>query len=188
MAERKREKFRTFYGDPGETFGWSIGKDTKLLGGGQEPMWQMADELWYAMRNPDEPNALLNGSECLRIGVDPSENTGPIRRVVLEDFRIYPNKCRELAWNPVRTARIIGAITFMCRELGVELVLQPASIKDAAKRAGAEELYVRPLHENRHQNDSAQHFVFFTHTELNGARLVVPNQGVQKREDTGAVR
>jgi hypothetical protein len=47
-------------------------------------------------------------------------------------------------------------------------VLQPAAIKKQAQAAGAEELYWRPLRENRHQNDAVQHFVFYTQTELMG--------------------
>jgi hypothetical protein len=176
---RSPDDFVTFYGDPGETFGWALGLDTKLLGGGMTPMWSMADDLWGKLNNPYVENDLTDPG-LLRKDVDPDVLLLPIKRVVLEDFRIYPWKLKALKFDPVRTARIIGAITFMCRLLSIELVFQPAAIKDAAQKAGAEELYIRPLHENRHHNDAVQHFVFYTHTEMRGHKLIVPNQGVQE--------
>ena len=45
---------------------------------------------------------------------------------------------------------------------GVSLVLQPAAIKKSAIAAGAEELFMTPLHENRHANDAIMHGIFFT--------------------------
>jgi hypothetical protein len=177
---REPETFRTLYCDPGEDFGWCIGRDTKLLARGTTKMWEMADDIWDALNNPYNGENKLNSVEVCREGVDPSENQGPIERVVCEDFRIYPWKAKELAWDRVRTARVIGAITFMCREKGIPLVLQPAAIKEAAVAAGAEELFDRPLHENRHQNDAAMHFVFFTNVELLEVPLPVP--AVNKEE------
>lgn len=179
---RAREDFLTFYGDPGETFGWCLGRDTLLLGGGMTPMWNCADDMWQKLNDPaaeSEDNALLDPG-LLRSGVDPALLHLPIGRIVLEDFRIYPWKVKALRFDPVRTARIIGAFTFMAREKSIPLVFQPAAIKDAAQRAGAEELYVHPVYENRHHNDAIQHFVFFTHTELRGNRLIVPNEGVEE--------
>jgi hypothetical protein len=177
MPERKKDSFLTLYGDPGETTGWCIGHDTLLLGGGMTPMWPWADDVWAALCG--EESELLDPGN-LRNGIDPGLLQLPIGRVVLEDFRIYPWKLKALKFDPVRTARVIGAITFMCRLHAIELIFQPAAIKDAAQKAGAEDLYVRPLHENRHQNDAIQHFVFYTHTELRGNKLIVPNEGVQE--------
>ncbi len=170
------EDFRTFYADPGEDFGWSMGRDVKLLGGSTDKMWAVADDLWYALNNPYDTSCPMNSAEVCREGVDPDENTGPIGRIVCEDFRIYPWKVKELKWDRVRTARVIGALTFMARQMNIPFVLQGANIKAAAQSAGVEELYVRPLHENRHQNDSAQHFSFFTNTELRGLKLDAPDQ------------
>ena len=169
-----REDFRTLYCDPGEDFGWCLGKGMKLLAGGTEKMWPFADEIWMALNGPEE-GSIIDSDEYLRRGIDPDENTGPIGRIVCEDFRIYPWKAKSLGWDRVRTARVIGAITFMCRLKGIPLVFQPAAIKRSAQAAGAEELYWHPLRENRHQNDAVQHFVFFTYTELLGNRVdVVP--------------
>jgi hypothetical protein len=78
-------------------------------------------------------------------------------------------------FDKVRTARVIGAITFMCRMTNTPLHFQGANIKAAAVAAGAEELYYRPLTENRHQNDAIQHYVFFTNVELLKLPLPVPD-------------
>lgn len=162
------ENFRTLFCDPGEDFGWCQSRGTRLLSGGTDKMWPTADNVWAALNNPHDEGEVLN-TEGLRAGVDPVELVEyPIGRIVCEDFKIYPWKARELAWDPVRTARVIGALTFMARVFDIPFILQPASIKGAAKAAGAEELYYRPLKENRHVNDSLQHFAFYTSTELVG--------------------
>ena len=170
------EDFRTFYADPGEDFGWCIGRDTKLLAGGTGKMWTVADDLWYALNNPDDTLCELNSVAVCREGVDPAENIGPIGRIVCEDFCIYPWKVKELKWDRVRTARVIGALTFMARQMNIPFVLQGANIKAAAQSTGVEEYYWRPLKENRHQNDALQHWAFFTNTELMGLKMPVPGE------------
>ena len=83
-----------------------------------------------------------------------------------------------MAWDQCRTARLIGALSFMARLHDIPFILQPASIKDAAKAAGAEELYYKPVTENRHQNDAIQHFVFYTNSVLMDLNLSARNNGV----------
>lgn len=172
---RTPETFRTLYCDPGEDFGWCIGRDTTLLAGGTEKMWTMTDHIQRVLDDPFDTYAYINSPSNLRNGVPAKENVGPIGRVVCEDFRIYPWKAKELAWDRVRTARAIGAITHMCRQHDIPLVLQGANIKAAAQAAGAEELYWKPLHENRHQNDAVQHYVWYTNTEMLNLPLTLPD-------------
>lgn len=162
------ETFRTLYVDPGEDTGWCVARGFKLLAGGTEKMWPFADEVWTELDSPISGITILSDPRSARNGVSDKELTGPIGRIVCEDFRIYPWKVNELKWDRVRTARLIGALTFMARLKGIPFVLQPAAIKQAAQSAGAEELYCRPLHENRHENDAIQHFVFFSNTGLRG--------------------
>lgn len=169
------ENFRTLYCDPGEDFGWAQGVGTTLISAGTEKMWTQADNIWAALNDPSDPSNDLNSPDFLRDGIDPALALLPIQRIVCEDFRIYPWKAQELAFDRVRTARVIGAITFMCRVNMIPLILQGANIKAAAQAAGAEELYYRPLRENRHQNDAIQHFVFYTNVELMGINLPVPD-------------
>lgn len=192
MADLVEEDFLTLYCDPGEDFGWCVGKGLGLLAAGTEKMWPFADAIWDKLLLPagkgiwegptegtlyqEDVNPLW-GDTHLRKGVDPELMRLPIKRIVCEDFRIYPWVAREggLDFDPVRTARVIGAITFMCRMLHIPLKFQGADIKEAAQAAGAEELYYRPLHENRHQNDAIQHFVFYTNVELLQLPLLVPD-------------
>jgi hypothetical protein len=165
---RVPETFRTIYADPGEDFGWCVGRDTTLLAAGTTKMWSMADDVWAALNAPDDPSIPINNEAQGRNGVAQADLLGPIGRIVCEDWRLYPWVIAKggLDFDQCRTARVIGALQFMCRVKGIPFVLQPASIKPEAVAAGAEELYYRPLRENRHANDSIQHFTFFTNVEL----------------------
>lgn len=172
---RVPETFRTIYADPGEDFGWCVGRDTTLLAAGTTKMWHMADDIWAALNSPNDPIIPINNEAQGRNGVKQEDLLGPIGRIVCEDWRLYPwvIKKGSLDFDQCRTARVIGAMQFMCRVKGIPFVLQPAAIKPGAQAAGAEELYYRPLKENRHANDSIQHFVFFTNVELLGIPLPV---------------
>lgn len=175
------EDFLTLYNDPGEDYGWCVGCGTLLLSAGTTKMWSMADDVWHALEHGIGETVLLDDAH-VRNGIDREKYAAlPIKRFVCEDFRIYPWAAKQLAWDRVRTARVIGALTFMARLKGIPLILQPAAIKKAAQAAGAEELYYRPLHENRHQNDAIQHFVFFTNTELLGLKMPVPAASEEER-------
>jgi hypothetical protein len=165
------EDFRTLYVDPGEDTGWALSKGELLLGAGTEKMWFFADDVWAALH--DGGPLAEGGTVWLRPGIKDEDNSGPIGRIVCEDFRIYPWKAKELAWDQVRTARLIGALTFMARLHKIPLVLQGAKIKDRAVKGGSEQFFYRPLHENRHQNDAIMHYTFFTQTELRGLKLLV---------------
>lgn len=169
------EDFLTLYCDPGEDFGWCLGCGTVLVSAGTTKMWAMADDVWDSLFEGGKPaDTFLLDEANIRDGVDRSAfEELEIKRIVCEDFRIYPWAAKQLAWDRVRTARVIGALTMMARRKDIPFILQPAAIKKAAQAAGAEELYYRPLHENRHQNDALQHFVFYTNTELMGLRLPV---------------
>ena len=185
MAARKPEKFRTLYCDPGEDFGWAIGRDMKLIARGTTKMWDMAMDVHQVLIDgrDSDPSIPLNSPNTCRDGVDPDENTGPVGRIVCESFRLYPWVLRTgaLDFDEVRTAQVIGALRHMARVAGIPIVFQPAAIKPAALAAGAEELYDHPLHENRHQNDAIQHFTFFTNVELLGLNLPVPAENQEEK-------
>jgi len=161
------EDFRTLYVDPGEDTGWALAKGFKLLAGGTEKMWLFSDDVWDAVE--DNVGAFAEGETVnLRDGVTAEDNTGPIGRIVCEDFRLYPWAAKLLAWNQFRTVRLIGSLQVCCRRHDIPFILQGAKIKERAQAGGAAELYYHPLHENRHANDAIQHFSFFTQTELLG--------------------
>jgi len=178
------EKFLTLYLDPGEDFGWALANGTRLLAAGTEKMWDVADDIYAVLSNPSDPDVMFREKGRLRAGVKLKEVMLRVGRIVCEDWRLYPKKLKFLKWDMCRTARVIGAITWFCRHFAIEFVLQPASIKEAAQSAGAEEFYYHPLRPNRHQNDAIQHFVFFINTVLLSAMdieeryatLGIPNQ------------
>lgn len=170
------EGFRTLYFDPGEDFGWAVANEFNLMARGITKMWETAQQLGDDIEGYTSIfNDANSGFEY--DDVDPELFKLPIERIVCEDFRIYPWKLKQLKFNPVRTARVIGAVTYLCQRHNIDLVLQPAAIKKAAVAAGAEELYDTPLHENRHSNDALQHYVFYTNTALKGIHIPVPNEG-----------
>jgi hypothetical protein len=86
-----------------------------------------------------------------------------IGAIICEDWALYKWVIDKggLDFDKCRTARAIGALELIAWRNGIMIELQPASIKEAAVAAGAEELYVTPRHENRHANDSIQHGVFY---------------------------
>jgi len=149
--------------DPGDSTGWSIWNDRELVAAGTIPMWDFADLLWEDFSDPSLRGTGLSDECYLREGYDLSVHDGPIERIVCEDFRIYPWLARKghLNWDSMRTPRLIGAITLICRIYGAKLVFQPAKIKERAVQGGAEELFYTPLHENRHHNDAIMHGVFY---------------------------
>jgi hypothetical protein len=172
------EPFRTLYCDPGEDFGWCLGRGTKLLAAGTEKMWDFADVVWAALINQDPMEGYICAPDAGGFLRDEAQDERTlsdydcrIERVVFENWRLYPNEMRGLAWSECRTARVIGAIQMMCRQADIECVSQPAAIKPAAQAAGVEEYYYEPLHENRHQNDAIQHWRFYTVTQLLGVYL-----------------
>ena len=133
--------------DPGEDTGWAIWEDDSLVESGTHKLWDVLDALSVALLSVDYD--------------DPEVSFGPLDRLVVEDWALYPWKLKSLGWDKCRTARGIGAIELMARISRTELVLQPASIKKTAVAAGAEELFMSPLHENRHANDAIMHGIFF---------------------------
>ncbi len=145
-------KFLTI--DPGEHTGWSTWQDRELITAGTLELDEFVGTVatWLDIGNTasrwDDPQL----AEALK-GVEV---------VVCEDWALYPWKLQSLSWDKCRTARAIGALELICELSSIPFVLQPAAIKDAAIAGGAEDLFSRPLHENRHQNDAIMHGVFFT--------------------------
>lgn len=178
------EGFLTLVSDPGDTVGWSLWNGCYLLAAGQTPMWHYADDVWLKLQKPKAKNALLDAG-LHREGVDPKQLLLPIKRHICEDFRIYPKKAKALIWDPLRTPRLIGALSFMCRVFDdVEFHLQPAAIKKRAVAGGAEEFFYHPVHENRHQNDSIMHGWYYMQLGPDGDPSV-PNNVSEDEDDLG---
>jgi hypothetical protein len=173
----KLEPFRTLIVDPGEMAGWSTSCGRTLIAAGQEKLWLFADQVWTALVAGEGD---LAGYRADNPFVIDDENAHlldlPIKRIVFENFRLYPAKASQLAWDEFRTVRLIGALCFMARVHGIEIFDQPASIKEAAEVGGAEAFFLRPLHENRHANDSLRHWWYFCQFGPEG-NPSVPNRG-----------
>ncbi len=138
--------------DPGETTGYSIwDADGKLRWADQLPMWKFCDAVWEWVAEKGGPASL--GA--------PEDVTGDLAAVVCEQWQLYPWELENLAWDECRTARLIGALTLITRRFFIQFILQGADIKEGAVQAGAESLFLEPVHENRHANDSIMHGVFY---------------------------
>lgn len=148
--------------DPGETTGYSVWKDGELILADQAPMWEFIDIVDMTLRGPSSEAVARPG--CGHVGLfTPDGEPIELEAMICEDWQLYPWVIRQggLDFDKCRTARAIGALTLLCRQHGIELIFQGASIKDGAQAAGAEALYLEPVHENRHANDSIQHGVFY---------------------------
>jgi hypothetical protein len=156
--------------DPGETVGWSIWTDKgKLLGGGQTPLWTFAMDVWAACDANEGPLAEYEDG-FLRDGIKPEENVGSFTKFVIEKFTLYPWEAKNLAWDEFRTSQLIGALTFIAAVHQIDVHKQPATIKERALAGGASELFVKPVVENRHTNDSIMHGWFYEQS-LKGNRI-----------------
>lgn len=140
--------------DPGETTGWALwDADWKLLEAGQTPLNEFCTALfWYVAGERLDAGCTGAGE------FDWMER---VQRIVCEDWAIYPWEAQNLGWDKCRTARGIGRIELIAQVAEIELVLQPAKIKETALAAGAEELFLSPRHPNRHANDAIMHGVYY---------------------------
>jgi hypothetical protein len=139
--------------DPGESTGWALTADSVIVAAGTHSLDEFVDAVGAALLG-DRENATRVDPELV------AELDG-VEQVVIEDWVIYEWEAQNLAWDKCRTARGIGALEFICRTADVPYTLQPAKIKETARAAGVEDLYYRPLDENRHQNDALQHAVYW---------------------------
>lgn len=145
--------------DPGETTGWALWEGDRLLDAGQEELVKFVDEVGES-----------NSERCTC--TDPFY----VELLVIERFALYPWVARsgELDFDELRTSRGIGALEYIARQAGVRVVMQPATIKDPAQAAGARELFLSPVYENRHANDAIMHGWYYILTELKKVKLDIP--------------
>lgn len=140
--------------DPGESTGYAVWKGNTLVHAGTVELWQFVRALGYDVIQ-DQPG--------LWEGLD-QEVYSRVQgwgRLVMEDWHLYRDKAQALIGDAQDTVRGIGALQFICQALDRPYTLQPAAIKSAAVTAGAEDLFLRPLHDNRHANDAIMHGVYY---------------------------
>lgn len=147
--------------DPGETTGYSIWRDTDLLYADQLPLIEFADDV-------DE--WLTSGLCPPRLADLEPEHKAPLGGILSEKWQIYPWEAHpgKLDWDECRTANLIGMLQLLARQHNIKIKQQGADIKEPAMSAGAGELFLTPLHPNRHANDSIMHGVFYTAVNQEG--------------------
>lgn len=138
--------------DPGESLGWSVYHEHLLVDAGTSSLWDFIHAFAHAM-------GVTGAGQRSVADVSLVQMLMGCEKLVYENWRIYPWKAQELSWDECRTARGIGALEFICQQAGIPYESQGADTKDTAEAAGAADLFLRPLDENRHANDSIRHGV-----------------------------
>lgn len=142
--------------DPGEDTGWALWNGDDLIDAGTDKLWEFIDRL------DDAVGAVTIENE--------EDNWQSIGLIVIEDWALYPWKLKQMGWDKCRTARGIGAIELVARRSNIEILHQPAKIKEGAIAGGAREMFRRPFHENRHANDAIMHGYFYIQSSRAKAR------------------
>lgn len=141
--------------DPGESTGFSVWEDGELEYAGTHELDEFVLAVaWHFGAWPESAPPYTGDQEIL----DRLKGVGTL---VCEDWALYPWELPNLGWDKCRTARGIGGLQLVCQAADVPFILQPAKIKETAVAAGAEEQFLRPLHENRHANDAIMHGVYY---------------------------
>lgn len=128
--------------DPGETTGWSY--------------WEYKNGLHLKKAGHLDTSEIPNFVDFFYHMVD----TERFKHMVVEDYRVYGHKLEQHSWNPVYTARLIGAIEAMAFMEGVKIKYYMASTAkgfctDAKLREW--KLYIP----NRHARDSVRHACYY---------------------------
>lgn len=80
--------------------------------------------------------------------------------IVIEDFKLYPNKAKQQFYSDMQTSRIIGGIETWARLKKVTVVKQGANIKDTGyKWIGKKPL--PKINSRNHQMDAHVHFMYW---------------------------
>jgi len=80
--------------------------------------------------------------------------------LVLEEFRLYPDRAREQSWSQMQTSEMIGAIKLVARRRGVKVVEQGASIKKAT-RAQLKKRGIKQVGKGGHARDAELHLAHY---------------------------
>lgn len=105
--------------DPGQTTGICLFEGSQLV-----HSTQLATGLMPTAVIPVRD--YLQGFDLLNTDKPPRPAVDGIDAVVIEDYRIYSWKTDEHAWQSVHTLRLLGAIEWVCHELGLPLIKQSA--------------------------------------------------------------
>ncbi len=83
-----------------------------------------------------------------------------VHTVICESFLLYPNKAKEQTYSSMETSRVIGRIESWCAQMGIRLIMQPASIKPIAYKWLGKKKPSKSDSTN-HQKDAHAHFIYW---------------------------
>lgn len=93
------------------------------------------------------------------------------RVIIMEDFKLYPNKAKEQSWSSFETVRLIGAVEHWAWQNNVEVILQPANIKSVAYLWAG--ISPPKQHSMTHETDAYVHGIYY----LQKSGIRKPQQG-----------
>ncbi len=156
--------------DPGETVGWSVWNPEQpwdFLEAGQSGAMATIDAV-AAATGLDDACKASPAFRAVTHRPDPYlvEQFASWDTLIVEDWSLYedpanPGRPVLPLWDPCHTPRYIGAFEFIARYTGKRIIEQGAFIKTDALRLSAGESFLKPLHENRHANDSIMHWHYY---------------------------
>lgn len=103
-----------------------------------------------------------NFCEWMIFNISPISNTH-IKKIVVENFALYPWKSQDQMWSEFETVQVIGAIRAQCYVLGIDYEKVPANNKNMGfMYMGIKE----PPHSNplNHQMVAAAHGIYYLQT------------------------
>lgn len=162
---------------------WSPEQPWEYLDAGQTPAWDCIDAITAASGLTEAMEQSADFRHVSHRHIDPSlvEIFRGWTLLLCEDWALYPDpkqpgKLVLPAWDKCLTARYIGAYEALARLTGRRIILQGAKIKSRALELSAAETFLRPLHDNRHANDSMMHWHFYAAKEglLHGSTAAAP--------------
>lgn len=148
------EKFikREFLGtlitfDPGETTGFSVWKNQKLVDCGQ-------------FNTKDVKDCVLMLRDFLQSNFNPcAEDLG--HHVRMEEYRIYGWKSDQHAWSTVHTIRLIGALECLCVQQGISYDMCGAGLAKTLITDVKLKDWGFYSTNQRHANDAIRHGAYF---------------------------
>jgi hypothetical protein len=127
--------------DPGETTGWSIFHEGKLIDWGQS-------------KTVEDGNIIWNEIQMLFLHSQPSH-------ILCEDYRIYQHKLDRHSFSPVLTLRIIGGIDLLANQTHISINYQMASQAKGFVTDDKLKLWNFWQSGQRHARDSIRHACYF---------------------------
>lgn len=105
--------------------------------------------------------------ERLAYEVDAAEAVSRLEQIlgrgdllILEEFRLYPEKAAAQSYSPMETSQMIGAMKLVARQKGADVVEQGAGIKKAT-RAQLRARGIKQVGEGGHARDAELHLLHY---------------------------